>query len=323
VGLAVEDIGQEAVSLAASFTNSRFFEVTQALDRRELEQHVLTGKLRGIVVIPQNFTALAASDPASARVQVIADGSEPNIASFVQNYTRGLVQAWIMRQTYDRGSAARHPIIDVESRVWYNPELKSRNFLLPGSIAIIMALIGTLLTAMVVAREWEHGTMESLLATPVSVTQILLGKLIPYFILAVVSMIVCFTVATLWYDVPFRGSFAALFLATSCFLITALGQGLLISTLAKNQFMAAQFSLVSAFLPAFMLSGFIFEISAMPVPIRTITYAFAARYFVSCLQTLFLAGNIWPLLNYSIGCMLLIGGVFFILIVRKTSRRLD
>jgi ABC-2 type transport system permease protein len=323
VGLVVETNGQDALSLAAAFTNSRFFEVRRAHDRRELEHAVTTGKLRGIIVIPQNVTAPADTDSAPAHVQVITDGSEPNTASFVQNYTRGLVQTWLMRQAHEKNSETPPAAIEVNSRFWYNPELKSRNFLLPGSIVIIMTLIGALLTAMVIAREWEHGTMESMLATPVSVTQILLGKLIPYFILAVSSMIVCFTVATLWYDVPFRGSFIALFITTSCFLITALGLGLLISTLAKNQFLAAQFAMITAFLPAFMLSGFIFEIASMPAPIRAITYIFAARYFVACLQTLFLAGNIWPLLCQSIGCMLLIGSVFFILTASKTSRRLD
>ena len=161
------------------------------------------------------------------------------------------------------------------------------------------------------------------MATPVSVLQILLGKLIPYFLLAIASMSLCFAVATLWYEVPFRGSFLALFAVTSVFLLAALGQGLLISTLARDQFLAAQIALISGFLPSFMLSGFIFEIAAMPLPLRALTQVFAARYFVSSLQTLFLVGNVWPLLLHSMGFMLLIACVFFALTARKTVKRLD
>jgi ABC-2 type transport system permease protein len=186
-----------------------------------------------------------------------------------------------------------------------------------------MTLIGTLLTALVIAREWERGTMETLMTTPVTTAEIILGKLIPYFLLGLASMALCWIIGVFYYDVPFRGSFFVLFVITALFLICALGQGLLISTIAKDQFLASQAAIVSAFLPAFMLSGFIFEISSMPKPIQALTYVFAARYFVTSLQTLFLVGNVWPLLLKCMAMMGMIGVVFYSLIALKTSSRLD
>ena len=330
IGLVLEDSSPAIASLATAFTNSRFFSVSVGHDRREFESELVAGRLRGIVIIPRGFSAglmrgAAASSGTNAGampVQVLADGSEPNIATFVQNYAKGVVEIWGEHQNEDRGLKAKS-LIGVEPRFWYNEELKSRNFLLPGSIAVTMTLIGTLLTALVIAREWERGTMEALMATPVTIIEILLGKLIPYFVLGLGSMTVCWLAATLWYDVPFRGSFAALLVVTSVFLLTALGQGLLISSLSKNQFLAAQIALLSAFLPAMMLSGFVFEIASMVAPVRGVSYIVAARYFVSCLQTLFLTGNIWSVFLSAIGAMLLISVVFFILTARKTVKRLD
>lgn len=322
IGLVLEESTPDVASLATAFTNSRFFEVRIARDRRVFAPELVAGRLRGMVIIPRNFTVKTAEKEQGAAIQVIADGSEPNIAFFVQNYARGVVQVWLAHQKEDHGGTAEQ-LITVEPRFWYNEELKSRNFLIPGSIAVTMTLIGTLLTALVIAREWERGTMEALMATPVTITEILLGKLIPYFILGLGSMTVCWLVAVFWYDVPFRGSFTALLASTSVFLLTALGQGLLISSFSKNQFLAAQIALMSAFLPALMLSGFVFEIASMVAPVQGVSYMVAARYFVSSLQTLFLTGNIWPMLLKAIGAMLLISAVFFVLTARKTVKRLD
>lgn len=322
IGLVLEQQTPDITSLSKAFTNSHFFDVTLAHHRQELEDKLVSSELRGIVIIPQNFSVQLARESENARIQVIADGSEPNIASFVQNYAQGVVEAWLQHYAKDHGLDIQ-PVITVESRFWYNPELKSRNFLVPGSIAIIMTLIGTLLTALVIAREWERGTMEAMMATPVSIIEILLGKLIPYFCLGIGSMVICWSIATFYYDIPFRGSFLALLGVTSVFLLGALGQGLLISSAAKDQFVASQAAIISAFLPAFMLSGFIFEISAMPAPIRALTYIFPARYFVTSLQTVFLTGNVRPLLLSCMGAMGIIGLVFFLLTTSKTKKRLD
>ncbi|PJC68013.1 MAG: hypothetical protein CO017_10245, partial [Zetaproteobacteria bacterium CG_4_8_14_3_um_filter_59_5] len=202
-------------------------------------------------------------------------------------------------------------------------ELSSRNYLVPGLIAVIMTLIGALLTALVVSREWERGTMESLMATPVSMTEILLGKVIPYFVLGTGGMLLSVAMAVWLFAVPLRGSFVLLMIVASLFLLVALGMGLLISTVAKNQFVASQIALVVTFLPAFLLSGFIFEIASMPQVVQVITHIIPARYFVSLLQTLFMAGDIWAVIVPN-ALALAVMALFFMVMVRRVSRkRLD
>lgn len=321
VGLVIEDDNIAVSGLVNGFLGSRFFAIDMAKDKRVFIKPLLATKLRGIVIIPQNFSANLAKQN-NAAIQVITDGSEPNIAAFVYNYSRGVIDLWLSQQ-YQQQSGMALKNIELQPRYWYNPELKSRNFLVPGSIAIVMTLIGTLLTALVIAREWERGTMEAMLATPVTNLEIILGKLVPYFILGMGSMLVCLLVAIYLFHVPFRGSFLALGVCSAAFLIASLGQGLLISSVTGDQFVASQAAIMSAFLPAFMLSGFIFEISAMPWLLQKLTYLFIARYFVTELQTIFLVGNIWPLLIRSTLAILFIGSIFFLITAKKTRKRLE
>lgn len=322
IGVVLEDTSPDAQSFLESMMNSRYFDVTVVRDRRELTDDLLSGKIRGFVVIPSYFSAFRFRENTKAPIQVIADGSETNTANFVQNYVRGAWENWLQEQSLTK-SLHNRQFVRTQPRFWYNEELHSRNFLIPGSLAIIMTLIGTLLTALVVSREWERGTMEALMSTPVNIFELLIGKLIPYFILGMGSMTMCVCIAIFFYAVPFRGSFLMLGLVSSVFLFPALALGLLISTIARNQFAASQAAIVSAFLPAFMLSGFIFEIASMPLPIRAITYILPARYFVSSLQTLFLVGNVWSLLLFNLLPMLGMGLFFCLLILRKTVKRLD
>ena len=186
-----------------------------------------------------------------------------------------------------------------------------------------MTLIGTLLTSLVVAREWERGTMEALMATPVTIFELIVGKLVPYFFLGMGSMILCVVGSEIVYQIPFRGSWPVLLVVSACFLVTALGIGLLISTLARNQFVAAQAAMVIAFLPAYMLSGFIFEIRSMPKVIQLITNFVPARYFVTSLQTIFLVGDVWRLILMNIVVMLGMSIVVFTIVRRITVKRLD
>jgi ABC-2 type transport system permease protein len=255
-------------------------------------------------------------------VQLLTDGSEPNTANFVASFVQGAWQIWLAQRAHDSG-ANLPPGITLEPRYWFNPSTVSRNYLVPGSIAVIMTIIGALLTSMVVAREWERGTMEALLSTPVTRAELLLSKILPYYVLGMVSMLLCVAVTVWVLDVPFRGSLCVLVLVTSLFLGSALGLGLLLSTLTRNQFNAAQATLNAAFLPATLLSGFVFEISSMPLPIRAVTYLIPARYFVSALQTLFQAGEVWPVLWRQM-LFLLISALFWLgLTALKTKRRLD
>lgn len=321
IGLAIEDRSPETESLLAAFRNSRYFELKVSFSRQELEKDLVAGKIRGLVVVPIDFSRMRHRNDTVPPVQVIADGSEPTTANFVQNYTSALVTLWTQQRALESGLPAPASI-DIENRMWFNPSLESKNYLVPGSIAIIMTMIGTLLTAMVVAREWERGTMEAMMATPVRIQEIILGKLLPYFGLGLGSMVFCTIVAMFVFQTPFRGSFLALFVLSSLFLFTCLGIGLLVSTLAKSQFVAAQFSLVLAFLPAVQLSGFIFEISSMPLIVQGLTYLFPARYFVQALQSIFLAGDVLPIL-LSNGLVLLgFSALLFLLNARVTHKRL-
>lgn len=322
IGLVLEDTSPDAQSFSQSLVDSRYFDTRIARDRREFLEDIIRGRIRGIVIIPSYFSSFRQRPDNIAPIQVLADGSEPNTASFVQNYVQGAWANWLQQESISENLKGL-PLIRAQPRFWYNEELESRYFLIPGSLAIIMTLIGTLLTALVVSREWERGTMEALMATPVTITELLIAKLVPYFVLGMLSMIMCVVIAVFYYDIPFRGSFWVLGIVTSIFLFSALGIGLLISTSARNQFIAAQAAMVAAFLPGFILSGFIFEIASMPQIIQMVTYLIPARYFVSCMQTLFLVGNVWTLIIPNSLAMLAIGSVFFILTAFRTVKRLD
>ena len=322
IGLVLEDTSPDARSLAESFVDSRYFDVTIARDRRELLPEIERGKIRGFVVIPSYFSEFRNRPDAIAPIQVVADGSEANTANFVQYYALGAFQNWLQQEAISADLKGL-PLISTEPRFWYNDTLESRYFLLSGSLAIIMTLIGTLLTALVVSREWERGTMEALISTPVGKWEIVAGKTIPYFFLGMISMSICLFVSTVIYRIPFRGSIFALFLCSAWFLICSLGTGLLISILSKIQIISSQIAIIIGFLPAYILSGFLFEISSMPSWIQVLTYLMPARYFVQSLQTLFLVGNIWPLFWKNIAVMVFMSGILFFLISRKLAKRSD
>lgn len=322
VGLVLEDTSPEAQSFAQSIVNSRYFEVHIARDRHFFNEEILRGHIRAIIVIPSYFSSFRQRPDNKAPIQVLADGSEPNTATFAQNYVLGAWLNWLQQESISNHLQGL-PLVRSQPRFWYNEELESRNFLIPGSLAIIMTLIGTLLTALVVAREWERGTMEALMATPVGIREIILGKLIPYFILGMLSLTLCVAISVFYYHVPFRGSFLVLSFVSSIFLLSALGVGFLISTIARNQFVAAQSAMAAAFLPSFILSGFIFEIASMPLPIQLVTHLVSARYFVSSLQTLFLVGNVWTLLIPNVLAMLAIALFFFSWTAHRIVKRLD
>ncbi|WP_115717582.1 ABC transporter permease [Gallaecimonas mangrovi] len=312
IGVVAQSDSAKAQHLAGAFAASRYFRVHPERQRQTAQQQLSAGHIRGYVVIPADFDKrLALARP--PYLQVITDGSQPNTANFVAIYAQGVVSQWL----------GVSPSTELTPRIWYNPELESRRFLVPGAIAIIMTMIGTLLTALVLAREWERGTMEALLATPATVVEILLGKLLPYFLLGLLATAGAALLAITVFKVPLAGSWLSLLVLSAVFLIPALGQGLVISALAKNQFIAAQMALFTGFLPAFLLSGFIFEIDSMPAPIRWLTHIIAARYFIESLQTVFLVGDLWPLFFKDMGAMALIGLAFFTIARLKTHKSLE
>lgn len=322
LGLVADRESPEADGFAAALEGSPDISLIQGHDIRELEPLLVAERIHGIVILAPDFSEKTRQPGSSAPIQVIADGSTPQPAAFVENYVRGAWQRWIAEEGESTGSAAGSPI-ELEPRFWYNPTVNSRHFLIPGSIAIVLTVVGALLTALVIAREWERGTMEALLASPVSRMELLLGKVIPYFALGILSFTLCLITATALFGVPFRGSLGALYLVTALFLLGALGLGLTISAVTRNQFLASQAAINAAFLPSFMLSGFIFEIRSMPEWIQVLTQVVPARYYVNSLQTLFLAGDLWPVLLPILGALALVAALLFAALARNLKRNLE
>lgn len=321
VALVMHDASPAAADLATALAASPALRVRPVTTQAEAERHMVAGKVRGIVVIDAAFgrDLLLGGNPA---VQVLTDGSLPNTATVVASDVRGAISAWHRQWMSDHGRAVPAPLA-IEARAWFNPSTESRNFLIPGSIVIIMTVLGALLTSLVVAREWERGTMEGLLAARVTRGELLLAKLIPYYVLAIIAMLTCMVVATTFMGVPFRGSVLVLLAVTTLFLGATLGLGLLISTQTRNQFNAAQAALNVAYLPAVMLSGFVYEIASMPKVVQFVANLLPARYFVSAIQTLFQAGNVWALLLPNMAFLAATAVLFIGLTYRKTRETLE
>ena len=321
VALVVEHPDTDTGGFTGVFRQSRYFSVVDFSEMRTAEDAMRNGLVDGIIHLREDFSRRL-REPGGAAVQVIVNGIDANNARLISGYVEGAWATWL-RHVSDTGGITPDIPVRVEQRVWFNSELRSRNFLVPGLIAVIMTLIGALLTALVMAREWERGTMEALMVTRVAMREILLGKLIPYFALGMGGMFLSVVMAVWQFGVPLRGSLPVLFIASSLFLLVALGMGLLISTIAKNQFVAGQVAIIVTFLPAFILSGFIFDIASMPKPIQIFTHILAARYFVTILQTVFLAGNVWQVILPNSLALLLMAVIFFGMIRRKSHKRLE
>jgi ABC-2 type transport system permease protein len=279
------------------------------------------GKINGIIVLAGDFSErLARGD--TAGIQVITDGSDPNTAGLTAGYIQGAWQVWQSQRALGR-NIPKAGQIQIESRFWFNAELESRRFLVPGSISLIMMMIGSLLTALVVSREWERGTMEALLATPVTTIEFIIGKVVPNFVLGMCAMAVCVVTSILIFDIPLRGSIVTLIAFTAVFLMVALGIGLLISTVARTQFLASQLAMLVAFLPGVYLSGFLFEVASMPAVLRAIAMIIPSSYYVRGLNTILLAGDIPAVLIPATGVLVLMSVILFTLTVLTSRQRLD
>lgn len=322
VGLLLQDTAPPAREFASSLRGSPYLDIVEAASERPLQDALSSGALRGYVVIPPDFSRRIIRPGDPPPILLVTDGAEPNMAQFVAADVQGVLQNWIQQRAAQLGRTPPSHI-DLQARFWMNPSAESRNYLIPGSIVVIMTVIGALLTSLVIAREWERGTMEALLASPVTKAELLLSKLIPYYGLGMISLLLCVAFAVLVMRVPFRGSLPVLWLVSSLFLLSALGLGLLISTVTRNQFNAAQAALNAAFLPALMLSGFVYELRSTPAIVRAVSHLIPARYFVASIQTLFQAGDVWAVLRPNI-LFLLAASVFFLgLTAIKTRRTLD
>ena len=322
IGLVAEEATPESASLFAAFAATPYLQPVSFENVATAEAAVMRGQIRGFVVLRPEFARrlVAASGPAP--IQLVVDGVDANTARIVSGYVDAAIELWLEERGLEHGRPHVLPVT-LEQRVWFNPEIRSTDFLVPGLVALVMTLIGALLTALVVAREWERGTMEAIMASPATTLEILAGKLIANFILGMGGMAVSVALAILLFGIPFRGSLAVLILVSAVFLVTALGIGLLISTAAKNQFVAAQAAFIATYMPALMLSGFLFDIRSMPGWLQLLTRLVPARYFVSSLQTLFLAGNVWPILLPNLASLVGFALFFSGVTLLRTRRRLD
>src|ERR1700761_9448564 len=295
VALVVEDQSPQATELVAGFQLSPYFLPQIVRSMPPAERLMLEHTVESIVRIPPDFARQVSSG--KAQVQVLLHGGDANRARIIQGYVQGAIQSWNIRQAAQgKVAEAGAGSAVVQSRLWFNDANESRYFLVPGLIVLVMTLIGALLTAMVMAREWERGTLESLFVTPGRTEEILLGKTIPYFLLGMIGLALCIVSAKFLFHVPLRGTLPALLGASILYVLVALGIGLLISSSVRNQLVASQLALLATFMPAMMLSGFLFDLRSMPTAIRLITYLLPARYYVTLLQTIFLAGNVWSVI---------------------------
>lgn len=291
---------QQSQDLARRFAASEYFSIAGVVDNYPALVGALdSGRVRLGVVIPHDFSRrLQGGGPVG--VQVLVDATDDNTANVVIGYAQAVVRGFSQQIQVDwlgqRGQSAPPPALQIQGRTWFNEDLESRAFIIPGVVALVMAVIGTFLTSLTIAREWERGTMEQLISTPVTPLELMLGKLIPYFVLGLLDTAICTAMAIWLFQVPFRGSLMALFAVSALFMAVVLGMGYLISVVAKNQLTASQLALVTTFLPAFLLSGFLFSIEQMPMALQVITHIIPARYYVAMLKGLFLKGSSMNLL---------------------------
>ncbi len=327
VPLAVWDQSRTPQSreLVHRFEGSRYFSVvTRSGNYQEVEEAIEHGRVLMALVLPVDFGKQVASERPTT-VQVLADGSDANTTTLALGYAETIVRTYsqeiLVRKVQGRTGSAPALPMELRPRAWFNTDMESKIFIVPGLIAVIMMLITALLTSLTVAREWETGTMEQLISTPVRSSELILGKLAPYFVIGMVDMLLSVLAGRFLFDVPIRGNLLLLFTVSAIYLVGALSLGIFISTKAKTQLLASQAAFVATFLPAFLLSGFMFDIGNMPKTLQVVTYFIPARYFVTILRSLYLKGTglaqLWP------ECLLMVafGALMLLLAIRSFKKR--
>jgi len=290
-----QDGSQQSQDLLKHFQASEYFHVARVVNGyAELTRAIDDGHAKMGIVIPWDFSQRL-RDGRPVEIQALVDGSDDNSANVMIGYSEAVVQGYSAQMQiewlHERGVSIQPAAMNVEMRTWYNEDLESSAFIIPGVLALVMSVIGAFLTSLTIAREWERGTMEQLISTPVTAMEIMLGKLAPYFVLGMFDTIISALIAIYWFQVPFRGSWITLMVASAMFMVVVLSLGFFISVLAKSQFAASQIALLITFLPAFLLSGFLFSIEQMPIALQWITRILPARYYVSVLKNIFLKGT--------------------------------
>jgi ABC-2 type transport system permease protein len=321
ITIAVLDQDRSSASreLLDAFVASDYFTIVERLESSaRIDELLIRGEVQGVLTIPPGYARDVAAPTRDATLQLLLDGADANTATITMNMSGAVVSSHAARlaaQTVggSAGPMMTGPPIRLESRTWYNPELQSRHMIVPGLIAVIMSMIAAMLTALTVAREWERGTMEQLAATPVTRLEVVLGKLLPFVVIGLVDVAVTVSIAMILFDTPLNGSVILLGVMTLLFLVGALGLGIVISAVVKSQVLATQVAMVATYLPALLLSGFMFDIASMPIVLRAITYLVPARYFITVTRGIFLKGVgvsvLWPqavlMLLFAVGSLVL------------------
>jgi ABC-2 type transport system permease protein len=319
------DNGEYSREFISSFSQSGYFAINDYIyDHDQLEENILSGNSMVAIVIPPDFSKNLAAGK-NARVQTIIDGSSANKASIANGYIEG-----ITRSFYSNITSARTVIdeigtpLDPDIRIWFNPELESKNFIIPGIIAIILMMIASLLTSQVVSREWENGTMEQLIVSPIRPQELILGKIIPYFVIGILDMAVIVIFGRLLFNIPIKGNAILLFILSSLFLFGALSLGITISIVTKTQVLSYQVAMLISFLPSYILSGLVFPISSMPKVIQYISYLVPAKYFIIILRGIFLKGSGFMILLLDILYLTIFAIIVFIIanlrFIKKLTR---
>jgi len=323
IALVADAPEQEVRGLIQAMDASPYLSVQRANSVHAAEIALAAGQVRGIVVVRQDFMQhLTRSGAWPAIAGLDLNATDPNTARVLEGYVSGALEVWLAGRAQEQRLRAAGGI-DLQVRYWFNPELRSADAIVPGVIAMVMTMAGTLLTAGGVSREWEHGTMESMLASPAHMGEMILARLGCNFLLGIGSMLVSLLLAIFLFHVPFRGSLLPLAIAVAFFLVFALGWGLFISTVSRNQFVASQMSFLTTMMPAMMLSGMVYDIAAMPHWLQLVTYLVPARYLVSILQTLFLAGDVWPVILPNMAALAAAAALAVAGTMLVTRRRLD
>ena len=318
---------QRSQDFAKRFAASEYFHVVRAVNSYpEVLKGLDDGSAKMVLVIPWDFSQqLASGRPVP--VQALIDASDDNTANVLMGYAQGVITAYSQNIQMDwaRHHGQRPPPapLALQARTWFNENLESREFILPGVLALVMSVIGAFLTSLTIAREWERGTMEQLVSTPIQPLEIMIGKLIPYFVIGLISTLVCTAVVVYWFAVPLRGSVVTLVVSTALFLIAVLSLGFVISVIAKNQLAASQIAFMAAFLPAFLLSGFLFTIDEMPRAVQVVTRIVPARYYTTIMKDIFLKGTPFSMLYEELLALSIFAVLIAAIATRRFHKRLD
>jgi len=319
VAIVVEDRSPQAREVLAGLQGSAYIEPVWTASMPDAVERMRAGEVRGIVRVPPDFSRQLALG--QARVQLVLNGVDTNTASTIDSYVSSAIGAWGERQADRAGRGGRGAGgVVLVPRMWFNEASSSTWYLVPGLIALVLTLIGAFLTSLLIAREWERGTLESLFVTPVRPLELVLAKLAPFLVIGAIDLIMCLLAARFLFEVPIRGSLAAITLVSLLYLVVSLSLGLVISGVTRNQFQASQLALLASFMPALMLSGFIFDLRNMPAAIQIVSQVLPATHYMRLIKTLFLAGDNWTMVARE-GSILALYGVVLIAASRRSLRK--